>query len=529
MTKRQLVIKQDGALFDALVEHLLIRSGVSVQLADADGALVLDTTSRSSPCEPEAPECRDFRARNLPGPDCPDGERPEILACPCGRSVRFIPIRRAPSFFGSLVAHGPDRASLENRFTVTVLDAMIDALVEDSTKKHEIDSLAGELALRYEEIELLYEIDEHIPLRSYTTNVIEYVADKILGAVHCSCLAWVGQMREHQGSDDCRIFWNPNNPTPPSAMLRVDAEQLARAVAERCLRTGETLAITSLAADPELRALASELDSVISLPLRVENDLYGCFVGFKPRGNQFTSYELKLMTALSRKGAFVIRDSRLYEDLDSLFFNLIKLLVNTIENKDVYTKGHSQRVKTFTVHLAELMGLPKEEVDVLNVSGLLHDIGKQGIPDAVLKKEGKLTEEERAMINTHPIRGVNLIKHIKQFEKCLPHIQHHHERIDGRGYPDGLKDGQIPLGARIIAVADTFDALTSDRCYRDRFNPDKALQIIREVSGTQLDPAVVQFLLDHRGEFEGQVQKTEADDREETSPAVEESVMGFTK
>ena len=118
-----------------------------------------------------------------------------------------------------------------------------------------------------------------------------------------------------------------------------------------------------------------------------------------------------------------------------------------------------------------------------------------------MKKEGKLTEEERALINTHPIRGVNLIKHIKQFEKCLPNIRHHHERIDGNGYPDGLKGEQIPLGARIIAVADTYDALTSDRCYRPRFTSHKAFDIIEEVRGTQLDADIAKLLLDNREEF----------------------------
>jgi len=214
---------------------------------------------------------------------------------------------------------------------------------------------------------------------------------------------------------------------------------------------------------------------------------------------------------LARKSAFVIRDSRLYEDLDSLFFNLIKLLVNTIENKDEYTKGHSQRVKTFTVRLAELMDLPKPEVETLNLSGLLHDIGKQGIQDAVLKKEGKLNDEEFDLIKTHPICGVNLLKHIKQFEKCLPHIRHHHERIDGKGYPDGLRGEEIPGGARIIAVADTYDALTSNRCYRPRFLADKAFDIIEEASGTQLDPDVVQVLLRNRSEFERYSRSAQAD------------------
>jgi len=499
----QLVLEPERTHLQALADHLRKHEGVVVRIFDADGALVLDSAPPGERCTADVAACR----RVLAGNTASDEQDADVTV---------MPIKRASICFGSIVACGPEGSDkrLSQRSTGAVLDAMLDILAEESSKEHEIDSLAGELALRYEEIELLYEIDEKIPLRSYPANVVEYVAEKVFDAIDCSCLAWISREEGDRGlQGNCRLFWNPSKsdshaaragngePMAPSTMLRLEAEQLARAVAERSMKTGEPLTISNVENDPELGSFTTELHAVLCLPLRVQQDLYGCLVAFKAQETEFTSYELKLMGTLARKGAFVIRDSRLYEDLDSLFFNLIKLLVNTIENKDEYTKGHSQRVKAFTVRLAALMNLPKTEIDILNVSGLLHDIGKQGIPDAILKKEGKLTEEERAMINTHPTRGVNLIKHIKQFATCLPHIRHHHERIDGKGYPDGLKGDDIPLGARIIAVADTYDALTSDRCYRPRFTKDKALTIVEEVAGTQLDADVAKLLLDNHEEF----------------------------
>jgi len=487
----------------ALADHLLRREGVVVRVFDAEGDLVLDGADKGEPCATPVDQCRQMveqsRASVVRGAPAPEP------AEACQDGVRVLPIERSSVYFGSLVACGTDdkdEAGLLGNSTGAVLDAMHEILAEGSSKEHEIDSLATELALQYEEIELLYEIDEKIPLRSYTANVIDYVAQKAFQVIQCSCLAWIptGAASAKPGQD-CRVIWNPEQDGPPPTMLRLEAEQLACTISGRCLQTGQPLTLTTLDNDPELSSFSPELDSVLGLPLGVDEDVYGCIVAFKPRDDQFTSYELKLMRSLARKSAFVIRDSQLYEDLDSLFFNLIKLLINTIENKDEYTKGHSQRVKTFTVRLAELSGLPKEEIDILNLSGLLHDIGKQGIPDAVLKKEGKLTEEEFDLIKTHPVRGVNLIKHIKQFETCLPHIRHHHERLDGRGYPDGLGGMDIPRGARIIAVADTYDALTSDRCYRPRFVGDEAFGIVEEAAGTQLDPEVVQVLLDNRAEF----------------------------
>ena len=495
----QLVLDRDRSYLTELAGHLYRQKGVTVHIYDADGNLAM-----SSPGNGAAPQPDDGQAELLRRlcNECRETDTVRRLTSPDGRGIEAKPIRNSSSYFGTLVASGPDTDSLAARSTHVVLDAMLEVLAEESSKEHEIESLAGELALRYEEIELLYEIDEKIPLRSYTSNVIEFVAEKAFSVLECSCLASVGIDTEVAGmGEGCRLFWAPDRVEPPSTVLQIEAEQTARQLAARCVRTGKPEVIVNLNRHPELRTHSYEFGSAMAQLLIVESDSYGCLVAFKPVGEPFSSYHLKLMSAIARKSAFVIRDSRLYEDLDNLFFNLIRLLVNTIENKDRYTKGHSQRVKTFTVRLAELMGLPRAEIDTLNLAGLLHDIGKQGIPDAVLKKEGELTDEEMAMIKTHPVRGVNLIQHINQFRPCLPLIRHHHEQIDGRGYPDGLKGDEIPLGARIIAVADTYDALTSDRCYRSRFPTAGAFRVIEKAAGNQLDPQVVGLLLDNREEF----------------------------
>ena len=491
-----LVIEPGRKRLRALARRLREERGVVVRIFDADGHMVMDSAGPASPSAADPVACRRLVEETRNGAqDRAPRDNPTPLHRP---DATVVPIERSSVYFGTLVAcPSGDDAQLEAESTDATLDTMRNILAEHSTADVKLED---ELALRNAELELLYDIDEKLRLREHTANALDYVAGKALATSRCSCLVWVpGDAAGRQ--DESRVFWNtPVFGTVPM-MVRLEAEQLAHAVAARVRAAGEPLAMAGLDADPDLNTLIPQLNAVLGVPLELEGDVYGCFVVFKPADGPFTDRDLRLLGVLARKAALVFRDSHLVENIDSLFFSLIRLLVTTIENKDQYTKGHSQRVKTFTVRLAELMALPRSERDVLHVSGLLHDVGKQGIPDAVLKKEGALTDEERSLINTHPARGVDLLKHIRQFEKSLPHIRHHHERFDGKGYPDGLKGQEIPQGARIIAVADTYDALTSDRCYRSRYSPEEAFEIVEQVAGTQLDPEGARHLLENRDEF----------------------------
>lgn len=174
---------------------------------------------------------------------------------------------------------------------------------------------------------------------------------------------------------------------------------------------------------------------------------------------------------------------------------LIESFAKVIDLKDSYTQGHSARVAVYTKMLAEELGYDEETVDRYYNIALLHDIGKVGIPDNVLNKPGKLTDEEFSLIKSHTSRGYNVLKNISFMPEIAVGAQAHHERPDGRGYPNGLKGEEIPRVAQIIAVADCFDAMYSDRPYRSRMNFDKAVSIIKEVSGTQLTPDVVEAFL----------------------------------
>ena len=201
--------------------------------------------------------------------------------------------------------------------------------------------------------------------------------------------------------------------------------------------------------------------------------------------------ELRLLMSIAEQIGVVIANTDLYHDLEDFGINIVKSLIVTIEAKDVYTGGHSERVHHLSMLIAEELGLSEKDKKVLNWSALLHDVGKIGIPEAILNKPAKLDNKEYNSIKGHPVKGAEIITPLDYLADSIPGIFHHHEAYDGSGYPTGLKGEEIPLFSRIISVADTFDAITSDRAYRKGASFEKGLAIINEVSGTQLDPNMV--------------------------------------
>jgi HD-GYP domain-containing protein (c-di-GMP phosphodiesterase class II) len=182
------------------------------------------------------------------------------------------------------------------------------------------------------------------------------------------------------------------------------------------------------------------------------------------------------------------------EENRELFLGSIRMLAAAIDEKDPYTRGHSGRVAKYSVIVGERMGLGPQELDRLRISALLHDVGKIGIDDRILKKPGSLTPEEFDLMKQHPVKGANIMRPVAQLKEMLPGIELHHEHMDGKGYPYGLRGDQIPLMARIISVADTLDAMTTNRPYQSAMEIEYALEKIRACAGTKFDPAVVEAL-----------------------------------
>jgi HD-GYP domain-containing protein (c-di-GMP phosphodiesterase class II) len=200
---------------------------------------------------------------------------------------------------------------------------------------------------------------------------------------------------------------------------------------------------------------------------------------------------------------FVLDLKRAATENRELFMSSIQMLAGAVDEKDPYTRGHSDRVTRYSTLIAKEMGHPAEFLEIVRVSAQLHDVGKIGIEDGILKKPGALTPEEFDIMKTHTTKGANILRPVAQLKDMIPGIELHHESLDGRGYPRGLKDAEIPLLPRIIAVADTFDALTTNRPYQQAHDPESALRIIHNLSGKRLDPTAVAALaaIYERGEI----------------------------
>lgn len=184
------------------------------------------------------------------------------------------------------------------------------------------------------------------------------------------------------------------------------------------------------------------------------------------------------------------------EELERAYLDTIGILRQTVEAKDPYTRGHSDRVSEYSVLIGKKLGLDEKTLHILKIGGLFHDIGKIGIPNSILLKESKLSDEEYSQIKNHPMIGVHMLGDAAIFTDILPIVKHHHERYDGRGYPSQLVGDDIPYVARIAAVADTFDAMTSKRSYRDSLPIDVVRAEIERCSGTQFDPNIAKVFLD---------------------------------
>lgn len=206
------------------------------------------------------------------------------------------------------------------------------------------------------------------------------------------------------------------------------------------------------------------------------------------RNDTFQSSDMLLLESLNMFCGDLIRSIRLVNEVREMSLDMVRALVNAVDQKDQYTSGHSVRVGYFATLLAKEVGLKDEELRMLRWGALLHDVGKIGIRDDVLKKEGSLTKEEFDHIKEHPVRSHRIVREVPQLAQALGGVLYHHERYDGKGYPEGLKGEEIPQHARIIQIADVFDALTSNRSYREAYSWEKALAILQEGAGEAVDP-----------------------------------------
>jgi putative nucleotidyltransferase with HDIG domain len=234
----------------------------------------------------------------------------------------------------------------------------------------------------------------------------------------------------------------------------------------------------------------------ICVPLKTKKGVIGVVnLNRKEDANPFTEDNLKLLFTMSNDAASAIENATLYHNLHESYLSIIRALVSALELKDSYTRGHSEAVTRYAVALAKKLKLSPQEVESIEVAAVLHDIGKIGVQESILNKSEKLNDEEWKEVRRHPEFSYKILKEVNFPWDIKPVIYAHHERYNGKGYPVGLKGEQIPLGARILAVADTFAAMTSDRPYRNKLSKERVIEELKRVAGTQLDPDLVEMFL----------------------------------
>lgn len=237
---------------------------------------------------------------------------------------------------------------------------------------------------------------------------------------------------------------------------------------------------------------ARKVESFISMPLKIRLEIIGMLNVYSyTRGNKFSEGQRKMLSILADRASSAIDNARLYQNLQTTFQQTIQGFARAMEAKDPYTHGHSDRVTQYSRLIARGLGMDPSQEEQLCTAALMHDVGKIGIPLDALNKAQKLTREEYEVFKEHPDKGRRILEPIEFLRDIVPAVFHHHEQWDGTGYPLGLKGDEIPLDARILAVADTYDAMTSDRAYRKALSHEIATAELRRCAGTQFDPKIV--------------------------------------
>ena len=260
---------------------------------------------------------------------------------------------------------------------------------------------------------------------------------------------------------------------------------------------GKPLLLQDVRKDPRFYKSADQKTEFVTrdmvcVPVKVKDKVIGVLQAINRAEGVFTEDDVELFQLFSNQVAIALDNARLYEEIRETFFATAEALAEAIEKRDPYTGGHTKRVVNYCLVAAKYLNLTPEELEILKLSAILHDVGKIGVEDRILRKPGNLDDEEAKIMKMHPLLGAEIMRHIRQLKDLIPGMLHHHERPDGKGYPEGLKGMDIPIVARIISAADTYDAMTTNRPYRKGLSHQTAIDEIKKEAGAQFDKEVAE-------------------------------------
>jgi len=350
-------------------------------------------------------------------------------------------------------------------------------------RQSELSGFSRQLGESYEEISLLYKLGQSMTELENPHRFIRLACDELHVVLP---FAWIA----------ARFGTSVTDAIPVTDLTFVSGE-LPCSIAE-FERVADTLMVetpieTRLVSNHHrVGRIGAEAGQMLMHPIFCEGQRVGALFAGDKQGDdrEVTSIDMKMLDAAVGHMAVQLQNARLYEARQRMFLGTLEALTASIDAKDPYTCGHSERVAHVAVMLARELGQGEAAVERVRIAGLVHDIGKIGVPESVLCKPGKLTDEEFGLIKLHPEIGHHILRDIPLLDDVLPGVLHHHERYDGRGYPGGLAGEAIPLIARIIGLADAFDAMSSNRTYRPAMPRERVLEEIAKGAGKQFDPAL---------------------------------------
>jgi len=355
----------------------------------------------------------------------------------------------------------------------------------DRLERHvgEIDLLSSQLSESYEELSLLYKLSANMVLTKEPAGFLDEACQDLQ---QVAALKWLAlqlvdtddRLDELKG----RLIVAGDPPCDRARLGEVGGELLAGLGEDRGPRICEHGRHTGV---PGLGELS---DRMLIVPLIREDEPLGVLVGAeKIDDTELSSVDSKLANSLAQNICIFLENAMLYEDMQEMFMGTLHALISSIDAKDTYTCGHSERVALLSRQLALAAGIDEETAERIYLAGLVHDVGKIGVPESVLCKPGRLTRTEFELIKLHPEIGAKILKDIRQMKDLLPGVLHHHERYDGKGYPHGLAGEDIPLFGQVICLADSFDAMSTNRTYRAAMPREEVLEEMRRCAGTQFE------------------------------------------
>jgi putative nucleotidyltransferase with HDIG domain len=354
----------------------------------------------------------------------------------------------------------------------------------EKTSKLDVDKLREELFNVYQELSIMYEIGSKVNISMGVEDATNAILKEGMDVIDTTI--GIALLEDEKKKFPVELVVRGANEGVVEAYQRNYHYGLLKQVAqEKKIKMLEELG-------EEYPESFFRIKNILIAPLITKDKSIGAIAfGGKKDKAHFTELDKKIIYAISAISSNILENIILYEELGGLFFDTVWSVVAAAESKDPYSAGHSRQVTNYAICIAKELGMDPEEIRKIKLAGLLHDIGKIKIKEEILTKPGRLTEKEYAVIKQHPEIGVNIIKKVSMLEDIFHGVREHHERWDGKGYPYGLKGEEISLIGRILAVADAFDAMTSNRAFRPKFSESHSIQELKKNSGTQFDPRIV--------------------------------------